>query len=72
MVGTVIGEKEEQPVSALSWTGVLSVASETARRITMEPSFWLAAVMLAGASPLALAAREGGAIHDGCLIYGRY
>jgi hypothetical protein len=72
MIGTVIGEKEEQPVSALSWTGILSVASETARRITLQPSFWFALAMLAGVSSVALAAWEGGALHDGCLVYGRY
>jgi hypothetical protein len=72
MVGAVIGEREEQLASARSWTGILSIASETARRITTQPSFWFAAARLAGVSSVALAAWDGGAVHAGCLVCGRY
>ncbi len=46
-------------------------AAETARRVAMMLSFWLAASMLAGALASCLAAWEGGAVRDGRLVYGR-
>jgi hypothetical protein len=47
-------------------------AAETARRVSMQLSFWFVAAMLAGALAAGLAAWEGGAIRDGRLRYGRY
>jgi len=44
-------------------------AAETARRVGMMLSFWLAASLLAGALAASLAAWEGGAIRDGRLKY---
>jgi len=44
-------------------------AAETARRVGMMLSFWLAASLLAGALAASLAAWEGGAIRDGRMKY---
>jgi len=44
-------------------------AAETARRVGMMLSFWLAASLLAGALASSLAAWEGGAIRDGRMKY---
>jgi hypothetical protein len=44
-------------------------AADTARRVGMMLSFWLAASMLAGALASGLAAWEGGAIRDGRMKY---
>jgi hypothetical protein len=44
-------------------------AAETARRVGMMLSFWLAASLLAGAFAASLAAWEGGAIRDGRMKY---
>jgi hypothetical protein len=44
-------------------------AAETARRVGMMLSFWLAASLLAGAFAASLAAWEGGAIRDGRMRY---
>jgi hypothetical protein len=44
-------------------------AAETARRVGMMLSFWLAASLLAGALAASLAAWEGGAIRDGRMQY---
>ncbi len=47
-------------------------AAETARRVTMQLSFWFVAAMFAGALAGGLAGWEGGAVRDGRLQYGRY
>jgi hypothetical protein len=44
-------------------------AADTARRVGMMLSFWLAASLLAGALAASLAAWEGGAIRDGRMKY---
>jgi hypothetical protein len=44
-------------------------AAETARRVGMMLSFWLAASLVAGALAASLAAWEGGAIRDGRMKY---
>jgi len=44
-------------------------AADTARRVGMMLSFWLAASLLAGAFAASLAAWEGGAIRDGRMKY---
>jgi len=71
MVNTVIGENEPRPDPARSWRNILSAAARMARDAAMRPSFWFAAAIVAGALSVALAAWEGGAIHDSRLSYGR-
>lgn len=72
MVGTVIGENEERPLSARSWGGLFSVVRATVRRAAMQPSCWFGAALVAGALCVAFAAWNGGAMHDGRLEQGSY
>jgi hypothetical protein len=71
MVGTVIGENEQAAVAGRSSTRLLPVAAGAARRIAMQPSFWFAAAIVAGVLSVALAAWDGGSLHDGRLVYAR-